>query len=93
MISSPIVSQKSYEASTTGFSSDPIGSGPYYISNWIPGASLTLKKDENYWGKDEGFNNQNVDEIHVKFIAEPAQVAIELETGNVDFATTYHLKF
>ena len=84
--SSPIVSQKSYEASETGFSSDPVGSGPYYISDWVPGASLTLKKDENYWGKDEGFNNQNLDEIEVKFIAEPAQVAIELETGNIDFA-------
>ena len=86
MTSTPIVSQKSYEASSTGFSSDPVGTGPYYIANWTPGASLTLKKDENYWGKDEGFNNQNLDEIEVKFIAEPAQVAIELETGNVDFA-------
>lgn len=84
--STPIVSQKSYEASSTGFSSDPVGTGPYYISDWTPGASLTLKKDENYWAKDLGFNNQNVDEIEVKFIAEPAQVAIELETGNVDFA-------
>lgn len=84
--STPIVSQKSYEASETGFSSDPVGTGPYYIENWIPGASMTLKKDENYWGKDEGFNNQNCDEIEVKFIAEPAQAAIELETGNIDFA-------
>lgn len=84
--SSAIVSQKSYEASATGFSSDPVGTGPYYISDWRPGASLTLLKDENYWGKNEGFNNQNCDEIDVKFIAEPAQVAIELETGYIDFA-------
>ena len=86
MTSTPVVSQKSYEASSTGFSSDPVGTGPYYISDWTPGASLSLKKDENYWAKDLGFNNQNVDEIEVKFIAEPAQVAIELETGNIDFA-------
>lgn len=86
MTSTPIVSQKSYEASSTGFSSDPVGTGPYYIANWVPGASLTLKKFENYWGKNEGFNNQKLDEIEVKFIAEPAQVAIELETGNIDFA-------
>lgn len=86
MTSTPIVSQKSYEASTTGFSSDPVGTGPYYIADWTPGASMTLKKDENYWGKDESFGNQNLDEIEVKFIAEPAQVAIELETGNIDFA-------
>ena len=86
MTSTPIVSQKSYEASSTGFSSDPVGTGPYYIDSWTPGASMILKKDENYWGKDEGFDNQKLDEIEVKFIAEPAQVAIELETGNIDFA-------
>ncbi|MCI7727866.1 MAG: ABC transporter substrate-binding protein [Clostridiales bacterium] len=86
MLSSPIVSQKSYEASATGFSSDPVGTGPYYIADWTPGASITFKKDDNYWGKDLSFNNQNLDEIEVKFVAEPAQVAIELETGNIDFA-------
>lgn len=83
-----IVSQKSYEASETGFSSDPVGTGPYYISEWTPGSSITFLKNENYWGKDGvvGFENQNCDEILVKFIAEPAQVAIEMETGNIDFA-------
>lgn len=84
--STPIVSRKSYEASATGFSSDPVGTGPYYIDEWLPSSYITLKKDPNYWGKDEGFNNQNCDEIQIKFIAEPAQQAIELETGNIDFA-------
>lgn len=87
-----IVSQKTYEASETGFSADPIGTGPYYISDWIPGTSITFKKNENYWGKDKGFNNQNCDEIEVKFIAEPSQVAIELETGGVDFAYNISVK-
>jgi peptide/nickel transport system substrate-binding protein len=82
----PIVSQKSYEASKTGFSSDPIGTGPYTVKDWIPGSSITFVKDKNYWDKDGGLNNQNCDEIQVRFIAESAQVAIELETGAVDFA-------
>ena len=86
MNSSPIVSQTSYEASATGFSSDPVGTGPYFFKEWTNGAYLVLQKDENYWGKDMGFDNQRLDEIEVKFIAEPAQVAIELETGNIDFA-------
>ena len=84
--SSPIVSKKSYEASATGFSSDPVGTGPYYIKEWTNGANIVFVKDENYWGKDMGFENQRLDEIEIKFIAEPAQVAIELETGNIDFA-------
>lgn len=84
----PIVSKKAYEESATGFSSDPVGTGPYYIADWQVGSSITLKKNENYWGKDGvvGFENQNVDEIVIKFIAEPAQATIEMETGNVDWA-------
>lgn len=82
----PIVSQKSYEESETGFSSDPIGTGPYVVEDWIPGSSITFAKDDNYWNKDGGLNNQNCDEIEVRFIAESAQAAIELETGAVDFA-------
>ena len=81
-----IVSQEAYEKSKTGFSSDPIGTGPYVIKAWLPGSSITFMKDESYWNKDGGLNNQNCDEIEVRFIAESAQVAIELETGSVDFA-------
>ena len=51
MVTTYIVSQKSYEASETGFSSDPVGTGPYYIDKWSVGANMVLKKNENYWGK------------------------------------------
>jgi len=85
-VSVPIVSQKAYEESKTGFSSDPIGSGPYTVKDWIPGSTITFVKDKNYWNKDGGLKNQNCDEIQVRFIAESAQVAIELETGGIDFA-------
>lgn len=88
MFVTSIVSKKAYEESATGFSSDPIGTGPYYIADWQVGSSITLKKNENYWGKDGlvGFECQNCDEIVIKFIAEPAQATIEMETGNVDWA-------
>lgn len=85
VITQDIVSQKSYEASETGFSSDPVGTGPYKIQEWLPGASMTLVKNEDYWGKDL-YDNQRCDEIDIKYIAEPSQAAIELETGNVDWA-------
>ena len=85
VISQDIVSQKSYEASETGFSSDPVGTGPYVISEWLPGSSMTLVKNENYWAKDL-YDNQRCDEIVIKYISEPSQAAIELETGNVDWA-------
>lgn len=88
----PIVSQKAFEASETGFSDDPIGTGPYVVEEWLPGSSMTLVKDDNYWNKDGDLDNQNIDKIVYKFISEPAQVAIEMETGSIDFAYNIDMK-
>ncbi len=81
-----IVDQEAYEASESGFANDPVGTGPYTIKEWLPGSSITLVRDDNYWGKDLGYNNQTCKEMEIRFIAESAQVGIELETGTVDFA-------
>ncbi len=77
-----IVSQASYEADPDEMVNNPVGSGPYVLSDWIVGTSLTFTKNENYWR--EGTNEQNVNTIEVRIISEASQRAIELETGGVD---------
>lgn len=87
-----IVSQKSYEESGDGMRTNPIGTGPYKVENWVTGSSLTLTKNEDYWQTDENAllecQMQNVDKIEYYFVSEASQVAIGLETGTYDVATT-----
>lgn len=85
-----IVSQAAYEGNPDKFVSDPIGTGPYIVKSFTPGSGAILVKNEKYWQgatPTNLFGQQNADEIEFKVIIEPSQVAIALETGEIDFAT------
>ena len=59
----------------------PIGTGPYVLSNWLQGSQMEFSKNENYWGGEVGTPN-----VVLKFVTEPANRIIELETAAADFA-------
>ena len=86
MTSTAVISKASYEESETGFASDPIGTGPYKIKSWTSGSSLILEKNEDYWNKETMESLQPYDEIEYRFIGESTQVALALETGEVNMA-------
>lgn len=58
---------------------EPVGTGPFKLTNWVPGASIAFERHENYWGEQPTYQNLNI-----KFIAEPTNRTIELETGAAD---------
>src|SRR5690606_10925560 len=39
-------------AQSPNFAQQPIGTGPYVIENWSPGASISLVRNEDYWGDE-----------------------------------------
>lgn len=86
MTQTAMFSKASYEESETGFASDPIGTGPYKIKSWTNGSSLILEKNEDYWNKEAMESLQPYDEIEFRFIGESTQVALALETGEVNMA-------
>ncbi len=61
----------------------PLGSGPYRIANVKPGASILLKRDPEYWGKDlpVSIGQDNFDEIEYIFFRD-ANVAFEAFKGD-----------
>lgn len=86
------------EIGAENFFGNPIGTGPYALESYIPGASVTLVANENYWMKhitDEEWLEtnlhadciQNVREIEFQIIQDAASRAIALEMGTVDAVT------
>jgi len=68
---------------TAVWTRNPVGSGPYMLEEWLPGESITLVRNENYWDKD---NMPYYQSIVFYFIADQASRASALEAGTVDVA-------
>lgn len=82
-----IVSEKAYKEDPDGFANKPVGTGPYVLKSWTPGALVVLAKNENYWQGDNphnAFAYQNCDEIEYHVYTETSQVPIAFETGEID---------
>lgn len=61
------------------FARDPIGSGPYRVTDWRPGGDLTLTKYRDYWGKAP-----LVDTVVIRPVLEDATRVAALEAREVD---------
>lgn len=62
---------------------NPIGFGPYIIDTIVPGESVTLTKNEDYWRGEP-----NLESVTIKVISSTT-VVNELETGGVDTVSTF----
>ncbi len=91
-----ICSQAAYEASgETGMSSTPVGTGPYVLSSYVPGSTVVLEANENYWMRNlsddvkselYATEAQNVKTLEFQIIQDSATRAIALEMGTIDVA-------
>ena len=65
----------------------PIGSGPYRVSSVNPGASVTLIRNPDYWGRDLPINRGlwNFDEIRLDFYREANGYFEAFKRGLYDF--------
>ena len=65
----------------------PIGSGPYRVTAVKPGASVTLTRNPDYWGRDLPVNRGlwNVDEIRLDFYRESNSQFEAFKRGLYDF--------
>ena len=96
-----MVTQASYEASSDGFATDPVGTTGYVLSDYQAGTSATVTLAEgDYWNQaandtkdvDAGYiptsDNTNVKTVKFEFITDTNTMAIALENGEIDIATS-----
>ena len=71
-----IVEPKSAASNTT----QPIGTGPYTLGNWVKGSSLVLNK----WPAYRGAAAVSVNKVTFRFISDPSAQVASLLSGDVD---------
>jgi peptide/nickel transport system substrate-binding protein len=65
--------------------SEGLGTGPYTITSFEPGSSLTQARFENYW---QGWEGSEFDQIIVRVVEEDATRRQLIEQGTVDIVDT-----
>jgi peptide/nickel transport system substrate-binding protein len=70
-----IVSSKTVADNAT----KPIGTGPFKFGNWNRGASLTLTRNDDYWG-----SQAKLSEVEFRFITDGNAMNNALKAGDID---------
>ena len=72
-----IYDEESYEAEKA--SAEPIGTGPYILTEYIVNSHCFVERRDDYWGETPA-----IQYLKFRVLAETSQVVNALETGNVD---------
>jgi peptide/nickel transport system substrate-binding protein len=59
-----------------------VGTGPFKFDQWLPGVSLRLTRNPNYWQSGRPY----LDEIAVTILRDEQAMAVQLEAGALDIA-------
>ncbi|MCL2435966.1 MAG: ABC transporter substrate-binding protein [Lentimicrobiaceae bacterium] len=81
-----VVPQEVIEKYGKDFRKFPVGTGPFQFQMWEEGIKLVLRKNENYFEKDE--NNEKLpylDAVAISFIIDKQVAFMEFMKGNMDF--------
>lgn len=89
-----MVTEAAYSTAANGMASDPIGTGPCVVDDYMEGSYVVYKINPNYWNTagegEDGFvpfyDVSKLDSIRYDFITEASSRAIALESGSIDVA-------
>lgn len=84
MMETPLYTQVA--ASEHDLATDPIGTGPYYVSDYTFGATYTLEAKDDYWQKDElcaVSAKRNVQTQILEYIPDSEMAYISFQNGDV----------
>lgn len=65
-----------------------VGTGPFILTDYLAGSSLTMVKNSDYWGFDDRYPENRLpyaDQVNVINIADPATSIAALRTGKIDW--------
>ena len=69
-----------------------VGTGPYFLTDYVSGSSVTLVKNPNYWGHDERYPQNQLpymDKVRILIIPDDQTALSGLRTAKIDLTGTY----
>lgn len=69
------------DLTTDFFNQNPVGAGPYKLTEWNQGQSIILEKFDDFY-----LGSPNIDKVIFKIVEDTDARALQLESGELDFA-------
>ena len=76
-----VVNKRAVEEKGDMYPLNPVGTGPFFMKEWVKNDKLVLERFEDYWGKKPEYKT-----LVMRSVPESVNRTIELETGAVDIA-------
>ncbi len=68
------------------FRKHPVGTGPFFLKNWVEGVKMVLQKNPDYFEKDaSGHRLPYLDAVAISFLRDKMTAFLEFTKGNLDF--------
>lgn len=81
-----VVPREVVEDRTHDFRSHPIGTGPFYFKFWEENVKLVLRKNSNYFERDDKGNRlPYLEAIAITFLPDKQSAFLQFVQGNIDF--------
>ncbi len=82
-----ILSEAAVKKEGANYGKHPIGSGPFYVAQWLPGQYTLLKRNPYYWERDaNGVQYPYLDAVKLVFLPNDNTRMLEVEGGQLDAA-------
>lgn len=65
----------------------PVGTGPFVLKEWVRGDHITLSRNPKYWASGQPY----LDEVVFKVIPDAAAMVTALEAGDIDYVHNQYL--
>ncbi len=81
-----VVSEKAVDRYGKNFGRNPVGTGPYEWTSWVPGQKLVMTKFANYGGANKAYANKFLfEEIQATPISSDSTAYAALQSGEVNY--------
>ena len=61
----------------------PLGTGPFHVAEWVRGDRIVLIRNKDYWQK----GLPHLDKVTYRFISDPNAILASLKSGDIDVST------
>lgn len=80
-----IVPKEAVDKYGKDFFQNPVGTGPFIFESWTPDLEINMKRNPNYWDKDEFGNSiPYLSGVKFRFIKDLSQQLLEFKNGSID---------